>query len=56
MYSGGKHKMVVMLQAPLKLIKIEDILSEILTETKRANTHLTLINDEPISEEDIIQT
>jgi len=54
-YSGGKHKMVTILRAPVKLIKSEDILSEILTEIKRANTHLTLINDESISEEDIIQ-
>jgi len=55
MYSGGEHKMVTILRAPVKIIKAEDIMSEILTEIKRANTHLTLINDEPISEEDIIQ-
>ena len=48
--------MVAILRAPTKLIKIEDILSEILTESKKTNTHLTLINDEPISEEDIIET
>jgi len=48
--------MVSILRAPARLIKIEDTLAEILTETKKSNTHLTLINDEPISEEDIIQT
>ena len=48
--------MVSILRAPVKLIKTEDTLCGILTEIKKANTHLILINDEPISEEDIIQT
>jgi hypothetical protein len=48
--------MVVILRAPIKLIKAEDLLSEISIELKKTNTHLTLINDESISEEDIIET
>jgi hypothetical protein len=48
--------MVAILRAPTKLIKAEELLLEILTESKKMNTHLTLIDDEPISEEDIIET
>lgn len=45
--------MVATLKAPVDLLKIEERLEQMVTEAKKANTHLSLINDEQIKEIDI---
>lgn len=47
--------MVVILKEPVKLMKIKETLENQLLELKKLNTHLTLINEENIKEEDIIK-
>ena len=45
--------MVATLKAPVDLLKIEGRLEQMVTEAKKANTHLSIINEEQIKEIDI---
>lgn len=45
--------MVVVARAPVQLLKIRDIMEKQLFELEKINTHLSLMDDEVIKEEDV---